>query len=69
MTVGFSKKVRMFNRNDGSYMVYRGPEFLGVVRKINKHRWTCAPLGAGQWPEIEVTEHLTRCSAVERLVG
>lgn len=64
-----SQKVHLRNRGDGSYVVvsYISHNFLGIVRKINKYRWTCAPLGAGVEPNIEVTEHTTRSEAVERL--
>lgn len=66
------KKTLLDNRNDGSYMVwlinYKGKtvQFLGVVRKINKARWICAPDGTPT--TAEATEHLRRSEAVKRLV-
>lgn len=64
-----SQKVHLRNRGDGSYVVvsYISHNFLGIVRKIDKYRWMCAPLGSGVDPEVGVTEHTTRGEAVERL--
>lgn len=63
-------KARLTNRGDGSYTVRAlgTHNFLGIVRKVNKRRWICAPLGAGADPNVEVTEHSTRRMAVYRLV-
>lgn len=59
--------VRMKSRGDGSYVVYDGLRFIGIVRKLNVRRWTCAPPGAGADPRVEVTEHSSRRLAVHRL--